>query len=217
MKSINILCFLLLSTTLSLVPFVAFSRSFTSDNPIVLPTTTHNLIDPAVLDVDGVPLKIGEDYIINNPLIGGGAVYWKNIGNHKCPNVVSQHTSSIDNIGDGMPVKFVLKANDDVIREMVAINIKFSNDTSKPCGNETVWKVDDKEFVVTGGTLGNENTFFKIMKYETEGTVRSKYEYKLLYCPPQLMCKDVTVASHENYPRLVAGNNGFQQFVFMKT
>ncbi|XP_055827498.1 cysteine protease inhibitor 8-like [Solanum dulcamara] len=215
MKSINILCFLLLSTTLSLVPFVAFSRSFTSDNPIVLPTSTHNPIDPAVLDVKGVPLKIGEKYTIRNAHLGVGPVFWANIGGHKCPNVVSQRISIPPFLGKGTSVKFVHKAYGDVIREMVSINIMFSPDTSDPCANETVWKVDDKEFLVTGGTLGNENSFFKIMKYDKK-SIGSENVYKLLYCPPQLMCKDVDLIFHENYTRLVAVDNGSLPFVFMK-
>ncbi|XP_049394488.1 miraculin-like [Solanum stenotomum] len=55
MKSINILSFLLVSTTLSLV---AFSHEFSiSDN-------NGNVVSPPVLHMDGEPLKIDEEYSI---------------------------------------------------------------------------------------------------------------------------------------------------------
>ncbi|KAG5617756.1 hypothetical protein H5410_017580 [Solanum commersonii] len=73
----NILSFLLLSSTLSLV---AFSQSFTSDN------------NP-VLNMDGKPLKINEEYSILSVLPGGGSTYLADLGNTKCPNGVLQDSS----------------------------------------------------------------------------------------------------------------------------
>ncbi|KAH0685436.1 hypothetical protein KY290_016706 [Solanum tuberosum] len=82
---------------LNTLSLVAFARSFTFENPIVLPTSCHddddNLILPEVYDQDGDPLRIGESYIIKNPLLGAGAVYLYNIGNLQCPNAVLQHMS----------------------------------------------------------------------------------------------------------------------------
>jgi len=80
MKSINILSFLLLSTTLSLV---AFSHEFSiSDN-------NGNVVSPPVLDMDGEYLKIDEEYSIISTLDGGGSVYLADIDNRtECPNDV---------------------------------------------------------------------------------------------------------------------------------
>ncbi|KAL3374296.1 hypothetical protein AABB24_005989, partial [Solanum stoloniferum] len=213
MKSINILMFLLVSSTLS------FCQSFTWDNnPIVLPTTIHddNLVLPAVLDQDGDPVKIGKEYIIETPIIEGGSVYLDNIRGHKCPNDVLLHIPYLGLTGDGTPVKFILNDDDDlVLREMYAIHIMFSVRTSS-CVNQTVWKVgDEKDFLVTGGTLGNENTFFKIMKIEME-IPDLKNVYKLLYCPPQLVCKDVNGGIDNGYPRLQVLEDEPFPYVFVK-
>ncbi|KAH0702735.1 hypothetical protein KY290_018048 [Solanum tuberosum] len=222
MKSINILSFLLLSSTLSLV---AFAQSFTSENPIVLPTTSHdddNLVLPEVYDDEGHPLRIGEEYIINNPLLGAGAVYLDNIGNLTCPNAVLQHISTFNLSGDGTPVKFVRKSESDdgdVVRVMTVVYIKFfPNIPNLLCVNENVWKVNDEELVVTGGNVGNENDIFKIMKTDLVTPEGSKYVYKLLHCPAHLECKNIGVNFKDGYPRLttVDDDKNFAPFVFSK-
>ncbi|KAG5617743.1 hypothetical protein H5410_017567 [Solanum commersonii] len=212
----NILSFLLVSATLSLV---SFSQSFTYENSIVLPTTSHdddNLVLPAVLDRDGDPLKIGERYIIENPLIGGGAVYLDNIGHLKCPNAVLQHVPTPQFSGIGTPVLFVHKSDDaDVVREMSAIYIMFV-DRAPLCVNETVWKVDEKQFVVTGGTIGNESDLFKIMKTDDWVIKDLKNIYKLMHCPSQLGCKDIGRNFENEYPNLVTVEKNYIPFVFIK-
>ncbi|XP_049394431.1 cysteine protease inhibitor 1-like [Solanum stenotomum] len=219
MKSINILSFLVLSSTLSLV---AFAQSFSSENPIVLPTTSHdddNLVLPEVYDDKGHPLRIGEKYIIENPLIGAGAVYLDNIGNLTCPNAVLQHISTPPFLGEGTPVKFVRKPDDgDVVRVMTVVYIKFfPKITSLLCVNETVWKVNDEALVVTGGNVGNENDIFKIMETDLVTPEGSK-EYRLLHCPAHLGCKNIDVNFKDGYPRLtiVDDDKKFTPFVFIK-
>ncbi|XP_060206437.1 cysteine protease inhibitor 8-like [Lycium barbarum] len=172
----SIFSFLLL-TTFSLVPFVAFSSTFTSDDPIVLPTTTEDDINvlPEVLDMDGQPLKTGEPYTILNTLFGGGSVALVNIGNTRCPNAIVQKGE----LEKGTPLTFFTKKSRptpfDVVHEMNDIDIMFTVATSS-CINETVWKVGNPDrFVVTGGTLGNN--FFKIVKAETKPG-----SYHLRYC-----------------------------------
>ncbi|KAH0689890.1 hypothetical protein KY289_017248 [Solanum tuberosum] len=220
MKSINILSFLVLSSTLSLV---AFARSFSSENPIVLPTTCHdddNLVLPEVYDQDGNPLRIGERYIIKNPLLGGGAVYLDNIGNLQCPNAVLQHMSIPQFLGKGTPVMFVRKSESDygdVVRVMTGVYIKFFVKTSKLCVDETVWKVNHEQLVVTGGNVGNENDIFKIKK--TDLVIRGmKNVYKLLHCPSHLQCKNIGSNFKNGYPRLVTvhDDKDFIPFVFIK-
>ncbi|KAH0686444.1 hypothetical protein KY284_016997 [Solanum tuberosum] len=220
MKSINILSFLLLSSTLSLV---AFAQSFTSENPIVLPTTSHdNIVLPAVYDDDGDLLRIGERYIINNPFLGAGAVYLDNIGNLTCPNAVLQHIAIPEFLGEGTPVKFLSKSeldDGDVVLVMTAVYIKFfPNIPNLLCVNENVWKVNDEELVVTGGNVGNENDIFKIMKTDLVIPGGSKNVYKLLYCPAHLECKNIRVNFKDGYPRLtiVDDDKNFTPFVFIK-
>ncbi|KAH0702731.1 hypothetical protein KY290_018045 [Solanum tuberosum] len=79
--------------------------------------------------MDGLPLYIGEKYIIHNPLIGGGSVYLANIGHHECPNTVLQLVPIPGLRGNGTPVKFLLKVDNDddiKVRETDAIDIMFS-------------------------------------------------------------------------------------------
>ncbi|KAK6794920.1 hypothetical protein RDI58_008373 [Solanum bulbocastanum] len=218
MKSVNILSFLLLSTTLSLV---VFARSFTSENPIVLPTSSHdddNLVLPEVYDQKGDPLRIGERYIINNPLIGGGSLYWYKIGNVECPNAVLQHMPIPEFLGQGTPVMFVPKSDyGDVVHVMTAVYIKFSV-ISRWCVNETVWQVhDEDQLVLTGGKVGNENAIFKIMKADLviEGM---KNVYKLLHCPSHHECKNIGGHFKNGYPHLaiVDDDKDFIPFVFIK-
>ncbi|KAK4735011.1 hypothetical protein R3W88_009272 [Solanum pinnatisectum] len=219
MKSIsNILSFLLFSSTLSLV---AFAQSFTSENPIVLPTTSHdddNLVLPEIYDQDGDPLRIGERYIINNPLLGGGSVYLDNIGNLKCPNAVLQHVSVPKFLGEGTPVMFVRKSDyGGVVRVMTVVYIKFFVKTTRLCVNETVWKVNDEGLVVTGGNVGNENDIFKIMP--TDLVIGDmKNVYKLLHCPSHLECKTIGGNFKNGYPHLatVDDDKNFTPFVFIK-
>ncbi|XP_075107906.1 cysteine protease inhibitor 8-like [Nicotiana tabacum] len=242
MKSF-IFSFLLLSTTLSLLPFVVFSSSFTSTNPIVLPTTTADgkglpiPVLPEVLDINGEPLQIGEKYHIISAIwgSGGGGVYLTNLGNTKCPNGVVQHGRDTR---PGMPVKFFTTHPGpppfNVVRETNNINIMFSVPTSRLCVNETVWKVGDPDltargvrFVVTGGTLGNPgpetiNSWFKIEK-----VTKTAPFYNLRYCPDKVLCPmcqpvdclDVGVTDHFGYRRLALTNQPFMVFFrkFQKT
>ncbi|KAK4735019.1 hypothetical protein R3W88_009280 [Solanum pinnatisectum] len=166
MKCIStILSFLLVSATLSLV---AFSQSFTSDN------------NP-VLDMDGEPLKINEEYSILSVLPGGGSTYLADLGNTKCPNGVVQDSSG--EFDHSTPVMFfTMQLGSHYVL----------------CVNETVWKAGDHllgpmhpppRFVITGGTLGipgpnNIENWFKIEKYETG----RPHSYKLRYCPSQYIC-----------------------------
>nr|AAF15901.1 putative proteinase inhibitor [Nicotiana glutinosa] len=205
MKSF-IFSFLLLSTTLSLIPFVVFSSSFTSTNPIVLPTTTDDdkgfpvPVLPEVLDINGEPLQIGEKYHIVSAIwgAGGGGVYLTYVRNTRCPNDVVQHGRTPKK---ACPLNSLPLAPGpppfNVVRETNNINIMFSVPTSRLCVNETVWKVGDPDltargtrFVVTGGTLGNPrpetiNSWFKIEK-----VTKTAPFYKLRYCPDNFLCPE---------------------------
>ncbi|KAG5617780.1 hypothetical protein H5410_017604 [Solanum commersonii] len=218
MKSINILSFLLLSTTLSLV---AFSHEFSiSDN-------NGNIVFPPVLDMDGEFLKIDEEYSILSVLPGGGSVYLADIDNRtECPNDVVQDSSG--EFDHSTPVMFyTMQLGSHFVYENQDVSIKFSTSSStKSCFNETVWQAGDyilgpihppPRFVITGGTLGipGPNTlknWFKIEKYETE----RPHSYKLRYCPSKYMCPtchsdcaDVGLYKYRGYTRLALNNKPY--------
>lgn len=211
----NILSLLFVLSTLSLF---ALSESFSCENPIVLPTSDDNIILPEIYDQDDDPVRIGTTYIIMNPNIGGGAVYLDNIGHHKCPNAVLQHIPVPDLMGNGTAVMFVRDKSDDgeVVRVMTVVYIKFFVETTPLCVNETVWKVNDEQIVVTGGEVGNENDIFKIMK--TDIKIRGyKNIYKLLHCPPSVKCNAIGGTIKDEHFRLVTvDDQHFVPFVFIK-
>ncbi|KAH0686436.1 hypothetical protein KY284_016989 [Solanum tuberosum] len=215
MKSINILSFLLLSTTLSLV---AFSHEFSiSDN-------NGNIVFPPVLDMEGHSLKINEEYSILSIPFGGGSVYLADIDNRtECPNGVVQDRSG--DFDHSTPVLFYTM--DNFVFEDQDVSIMFSTSSStKSCFNETVWQAGNHmlgpirpppRFVITGGTLGipGPNTlknWFKIVKYETE----RPHSYKLRYCPSKYMCPtcqfdcaDVGLYEDRGYTRLALNNKPY--------
>ncbi|KAH0702748.1 hypothetical protein KY290_018061 [Solanum tuberosum] len=163
----------------------------------------------AVYDQDGNPLRIGERYIINNPLLGAGAVYLYNIGNLQCPNAMLQHMSIPQFLGEGTPVMFVRKSESDygdVVRIMTGVYIKFFVKTTKLCVDQT------------GGKVGNENDIFKIRKTDLVTPGGSKNVYKLLHCPSHLQCKNIGGNFKNGYPRLVTVDDDkeFIPFVFIK-
>ncbi|WMV21111.1 hypothetical protein MTR67_014496 [Solanum verrucosum] len=97
MKSINIFRFLLVS----LFPFVAFCRSFTSQNPIVLPTNNNNNNDDVAGHSSvghGRPTTLAT--LVKNTLFiilsleADPYIYLANIGHHECPNTVLQNVPS---------------------------------------------------------------------------------------------------------------------------
>ncbi|XP_015167015.1 miraculin-like [Solanum tuberosum] len=198
---------------------VAFSHEFSiSDN-------NGNIVFPHVLDMDGEPLKINEEYSILSVLPGGGSVYLADIDNlTECPNdVVKDRSGDFDH---STPVLFYTMqlGRDHFVYENQDVSIMFSTSSStKSCFNETVWKAGyyflgpvhpPPRFVITGGTLGipgpnTLNNWFKIEKYETE----SPHSYKLRYCPSQYMCPtcqfdcaDVGLYKDMEYTRLALNN-----------
>ncbi|XP_059283376.1 cysteine protease inhibitor 8-like [Lycium ferocissimum] len=213
MKKSVIFSFLLFSTTLSLVPFVAFSSTFTSENPIILPTTTADNCQlpastlPEVLDINGEPLHVSQEYQILslNPGAECGVVDSAKIGNAKCPNAVVLQG------GDaklGLPVKFFLSHGprnpNDVVRERNQINIMFSIPSTPHCGDRTFWMVGDPDktagglrFVETRRVVKAPHDDFTIEKL----TKKSPF-YKIRHCPSQSICSDVGLTHHGGRRRL---------------
>lgn len=63
------------------------------------------------------------------------------------------------------------------VHEVVPLNVAFyESDPSNPCANLTVWKLDDKKMVVTGGVIGDYddvNNWFSIRRYSHSSLVNS--------------------------------------------
>ncbi|KAH0686449.1 hypothetical protein KY284_017002 [Solanum tuberosum] len=211
----TILSFLLVSS------LVAFSHEFSiSDN-------NGNVVFPPVLDMEGEPLKINEEYSVISIPYGGGNIYLTDLGNTKCPNGVVQDSSG--EFDNSTPVLFyTMKLGSHFVYENQDVSIKFSTSSSstKSCVNETVWKVgysivgpthSPLRFVITGGTLGfpgpnNIENWFKIEKYETG----RPHSYKLRYCPSQYICPtcnfdcaDVGLTYNSGYYRLALNNKPY--------
>ncbi|XP_060202896.1 cysteine protease inhibitor 5-like [Lycium barbarum] len=184
---------------------------FTSTDSILLPTTDDDIngLPVPVQDLHRDLVKIGEEYIIHT-LLSNGKIYLIYVENTTCPNGIIEISGYYK---EGTPVRFFTKnptrpAPFNVVRETNDINIMFSDPTTTSlCVNESVWKVSDPDikakglrFVVTGGTLGNISSWFKIEKFKTE----RPGSYKLTYCPTCSIndCEDMGV----QVPRLALTN-----------
>ncbi|XP_059306832.1 cysteine protease inhibitor 8-like [Lycium ferocissimum] len=220
----SIFSFLLL-TTFCLLPFVAFSSTCTCDNPIFLPTTTDDdngfpLLElPEVLDSNGEPLRVGQEYRILSATwgAGSGAVGLAKIGNAKCPNAVVLH----QRIQLGLPVKFFTRHPGppplNVIRETNQINVKVLIPNTQHCDNENFWMVGKPDmtaqglrFVVTSRVPKVPDGVFQIEKF----TKTSPF-YKIRHCPNRFTCSDVGLTSHSGHSRLALTNQPFF-FIFKK-
>ncbi|CAN4085385.1 unnamed protein product [Withania somnifera] len=219
----SIICSFLLLTTFCVVPFVAFSSTFTSTNPIVLPTTSNEdngapvPVLPELLDIDGEPLHVDQEYHIRSIFwgAGSGAVDFARIGNTRCPNAV---VFMFGDSSQGLPVKFFTHGGP-VVRETNDINIMFSFPKTIRCNNGTYWMVDFNpdmtargvRFVVTSTVLFVPNSLFQIVKSSETSPF-----YKIRHCPGQgVDCEDVGLTSHKGYNRLAITNEPFY-FTFTK-
>ncbi|KAM3319329.1 serine protease inhibitor 5-like [Capsicum chacoense] len=181
----------LLLLSLCLLPFVAFSSTFTSQNPIDLPTASK-----LVLDVTGKALDPRASYRIGSIGWGaaGGDVYLGRTPNSTapCPNGVYRYNSDVG--PTGTPVRFVKSDHSGPgIFEKQDLNIQFDIPTSRLCVAYTIWKVGDYDaslgarLLETGGTLRQQDSsWFKIVKASGRG-------YNLLYCPGPFACPSCPV------------------------
>nr|AIT42168.1 Kunitz-type inhibitor B [Solanum tuberosum] len=178
MKCLFLLC-------LCLVPIVVFSSTFTSQNPIDLPSDATP--PTPVLDVTGKELDSRLSYRIISTFWGalGGDVYLGKSPNSDapCPDGVFRYNSDVG--PSGTPVRFIGSSSDfgPGIFEDELLNIQFDISTAKLCVSYTIWKVGDYDaslgtmLLETGGTIGQaDSSWFKIVK-------SSQFGYNLLYCP----------------------------------
>ncbi|PHT97207.1 hypothetical protein BC332_33860 [Capsicum chinense] len=183
-------CLLLLC--LCLLPFVAFSSNFTSENPTV---TSRSPPGREVLDSLGRFIEIRRSYRIGSTLGGalGGRVYLGATPNSAgpCPDGVFKSISvSTDvrfipyrNVGNPHPhaVQF-LHINQD-------INIRF-NTRNNNCDNYTIWKFGDYDASLDATLLGTrggtirerDSSWFKIVRAPQANS------YRLLNCPGPIAC-----------------------------
>nr|AAM10742.1 putative kunitz-type proteinase inhibitor precursor P1D4 [Solanum tuberosum] len=163
MKCLFLLC-------LCLVPIVVFSSTFTSQNPINLPSDAT-----PVLDVTGKELDPRLSYRIISIGRGalGGDVYLGKSPNSDapCANGVFRYNSDVG--PSGTPVRFIGSSSHfgPHIFEDELLNIQFAISTSKLCVSYTIWKVGDYDaslgtmLLETGGTIGQaDSSWFKIVK-----------------------------------------------------
>ncbi|XP_049359508.1 serine protease inhibitor 5-like [Solanum verrucosum] len=181
--------------SLFLLPFIAFSSTFTSQNPIDLPTATNKL----VLDTNGNALDPRASYHIVSIGRGaaGGDVYLGPSPNSSapCPDGVFRYNSDVGR-PIGTPVRFIIKSDYSTgsgIFENQDVNVQFDIATSRLCVIYANWKVGDYDvslgarLLETGGTLGQgDSSWFKIVKV-------SESSYNLLYCPGPFVCPSCPV------------------------
>ncbi|KAK4735033.1 hypothetical protein R3W88_009294 [Solanum pinnatisectum] len=208
MKCLFLLC-------LCLVPIVVFSSTFTSQNPINLPSESP--LPKPVLDTNGKELNRNSSYRIISTFWGalGGDVYLGESPNSDapCPDGIFRYNSDVGH--SGTPVRFIpLSTN--IVEDQI-MNIQFNIPTVKLCVSYTIWKVGNFNALLrtmlleTGGTIGQaDSSYFKIVKSSSLG-------YNLLYCPstPILcplcpddpFCAKVGVVPQNGKRRLALVNN----------
>ncbi|XP_049393893.1 aspartic protease inhibitor 1-like [Solanum stenotomum] len=165
MKCLFFLCF-------CLFPILVFSSTFTSQNPINLPSESP--VPKPVFDTNGKELNPNSSYLITSPFSGalGGDVYRGKSPNSDgpCPYGVFRYNSDVG--PSGTPVRFIpLSTN---IFEDQLLSIQFRIVTLRRCDGYTIWKVGNINAYLT--TVQADGSYFKIVK-------SSKFGYNLLYCP----------------------------------
>ncbi|TMW83982.1 hypothetical protein EJD97_000291 [Solanum chilense] len=174
MKCLFLLC-------LCLFPIVVFSSTFTSQNPIELPSASPK--PKPVLDTNGNELNPNSSYRIISTSWGalGGDVYLGRSPRSSAPCLdgVFRYNSDVGTIGT--PVRFIPLSG--AIFEDQLMNLQFNIATVKLCVSYTIWKAGNLNpyyramLLETGGTIGQvDSSYFKIVKSSTFG-------YNLHYCP----------------------------------
>jgi len=175
MKCLFFLC-------LCLFPILVFSSTFTSQNPINLPSESP--VPKPVLDTNGKELNPNSSYVITSTFWGalGGDVYLGESPNSDapCPDGVFRYNSDVG--PSGTPVRFIPLSGANICEDQL-LNIQFNIPTVKLCVSYTIWKVGNLNayfrtmLLETGGTIGQaDSSNFKIVK-------SSIFGYNLLYCP----------------------------------
>ncbi|XP_022738218.1 21 kDa seed protein-like [Durio zibethinus] len=183
-----------------------------------------NAANQPVLDIDGDELRTGVEYYVLSAIsgAGGGGLALGRASDQKCPEIVVQRRSDLDN---GTPVTFSSSVpNDEVVRLSTDTNIEFVPIRDKLCLTSTVWKVDNfdsstgKWWVTTDGVKGKPgpNTLTSWFKIEKAGVIG----YRFKYCPSvcescTTLCSDIGRYGDDGQIRLALGDNGWP-FVFIK-
>nr|NP_001274866.1 Kunitz-type enzyme inhibitor P4E1 precursor [Solanum tuberosum]AAL99260.1 Kunitz-type enzyme inhibitor P4E1 precursor [Solanum tuberosum]AIT42154.1 Kunitz-type inhibitor A [Solanum tuberosum]BAC23032.1 cathepsin D inhibitor [Solanum tuberosum] len=218
MKCLFFLC-------LCLFPILVFSSTFTSQNPIDLPTDTTPCTP--VLDTNGNELNPNSSYRIISTFWGalGGDVYLGKSPNSDapCPDGVFRYNSDVG--PRGTPVRFIPLSGANICEDQL-LNIQFNIPTPKLCVSYTIWKVGNLNALLrtmlleTGGTIGQaDSSYFKIVK-------SSKIGYNLLYCPltpiicplcpDDLFCAKVGVVIQNGKRRLALVNENPLDVLFQE-
>ncbi|XWS60890.1 hypothetical protein CRYUN_Cryun07bG0076800 [Craigia yunnanensis] len=183
-----------------------------------------NAANKPVLDIDGDELRAGVEYYVVSAIwgAGGGGLALGRTADQKCPEIVVQRGSDMDN---GTPVILSnLNTNDNVVRRNTDINIEFVPRRDKLCRTSTVWKVDNYDFstgkwwLTTDGVKGNPgpNTLTSWFKIEKAGEIG----YKFTFCPSvcescTTLCSDIGRYGDDGQIRLALADSGWP-FLFKK-
>ncbi|KAK4713603.1 hypothetical protein R3W88_019510 [Solanum pinnatisectum] len=184
-------CLFLFTLCLLLLPSIAFSSTFISQNPIDLATATNKL----VLDTNDNALDPLTSYHIVSIGLGaaGGDVYLGPSPNSAapCPNGVFRYNYDVGR-PIGTPFRFIIKSGYSTksgIFENQDVNVQFDIATSRLRVIYVNWKIGDyhvslgARLLETGGTLREgDSSLFKIV-------IVSELGYNLLYCPGPFVCQ----------------------------
>ncbi|PHU25642.1 hypothetical protein BC332_03974 [Capsicum chinense] len=204
-------CLFLLA--LCLLPFVTLSSTFSSHNPIKLPTATDSpkplnlhkakststLFDDSIVVAD-LEIQISPDgtYLMSSTDEGAlrGFVCLGKIPNSdsSCPDGAFKYN------GEGgssrTAIRLIPYTNIGSIHENQDFNIRFSEYNSG-CSNYTTWKVEEHGASIKGvslvstrgGTIGQvDSSWFRLVSFSYEYATG----YRLLHCPGPIMCPTCT-------------------------
>lgn len=146
--------------------------------------------DP-VVDTLGNNLEASSHYYILPVIRGRGGGLTLGPRGSSCPLHVIQERQEIKN---GLPLTFSPVNGASLIPLSTDLNVMFAAATT--CVQSTVWKLDSRWFVTTGGVKGNPgrqtvSNWFKIEKFDSD--------YKLRFCPTvcdicKVVCRDVGIS-----------------------
>ncbi|KNA12470.1 hypothetical protein SOVF_125760 [Spinacia oleracea] len=173
------------------------------------PTTTA--ANPAVLDINGHPLRPRSNYYIL-PVVrgrGGGLTMLSKNTTEVCPLYVAQENHEVSN---GLPLKFY-SVNPKDTKIFVSTDLNFVFDASTICVQSNTWEltIDEetgRRYIGVGGEIGNPGVQTVSNWFKIEKAGSGKYDYKIVYCAGvcnfcKIMCGDIGAFVEEDGRRLL--------------
>ncbi|XP_021746641.1 kunitz trypsin inhibitor 2-like [Chenopodium quinoa] len=179
---------------------------------------TTTAANPAVLDIDGHPVRPNSPYYIL-PVVrgrgGGLTVEPKNI-TELCPLAAAQETRELNN---GIPLKLhSVNPKDKRVFVSTDLNIVFDAvPLCVPSGPSFIWQlaIDEetgRRYVGFGGQIGNPGVETVSNWFKIEKAGSGTYDYKIVFCPSvcnfcKVMCGDIGVFVDNDGRRLLDLND----------